>query len=318
MGYLQFDASPLRFYGTAAGWLLLHQPETASLCSVKVVLRSRQEAPCRLLRRLSCNVLLALIASTILLALNVAAGGGSVILARRLQSRLDIAAASSSLSSLCANGSDTVSAMRRQVKGFSSWSRPMLPDHADLAATEQAQRDISAAPLRRYRRFHRCPDSVSDTLTGQADLEAVVPFNASRSRGAGGTGTGAARGDAGDVWREAHPFSIPKPQCRSTVAPFMQPALSASFAVRLAASSLSLSLSSNATGFDQDDAAGLAVERTFDYHLLEKRMLLEAAACKCTLQMQPSALPVYPRACRQRSICSSGVACHPHACCACP
>ena len=71
----------------------------------------------------------------------------------------------------------------------------------------------------------------------------------------------------------------------------MQLALSASSAVRPA-----VSLFSNTTGFDQDDAAGLAVERAFDYHLLEKRLLLEAAACECTLQMQPSARPVYPRA----------------------
>ena len=33
--------------------------------------------------------------------------------------------------------------------------------------------------------------------------------------------------------------------------------------------------------------------------------------------MQPSARPVYPRACRPRSTCSSGRACRPHACCAC-
>ena len=37
-----------------------------------------------------------------------------------------------------------------------------------------------------------------------------------------------------------------------------------------------------ATGFDQDDAAGLAAERAFDDHLLEKRMLLHAAACAPT------------------------------------
>ena len=90
-------------------------------------------------------IILALIASTIFHALNVAVGGGSVILAWRLQSRLDISAASSSLSSLCADGSDTVSAMRRPVQGFSGWSRPMLPDHADLAATEQAQREAARA-----------------------------------------------------------------------------------------------------------------------------------------------------------------------------
>ena len=51
---------------------------------------------------------------------------------------------------------------------------------------------------------------------------------------------------------------------------------------------LSASLSRNATGFDQDNAAGLAAECASDYHLLETRLLFEADACECTLQMQPS------------------------------
>ena len=72
---------------------------------------------------------------------------------------------------------------------------------------------------------------------------------------------------------------------------------------RSSSSPATLFLSSNATGFDQDDAAGLAAERAFDCHLLEKGMLLEAAACECTLQMQPSTRPVYLRACRPRSSC---------------
>ena len=199
-GYFQFDAPSRRFFGRMASASSTRDsasalrdvgPEIAAGSSVLFI---------------ASVIFLALIASAIFLALNVAAGGGSVILAGLLQSRLDISAASSSLSSLCAVGSDTVSAMRRPVKGFSGWSRPMLPNHADFAATEQAQRDISAAPLRRYRRFLRCPDSVSDLLRGQA----VVAFNASRSRGAGGTGTGVARGDSGEVRREAHPMSIPK------------------------------------------------------------------------------------------------------------
>ena len=37
--------------------------------------------------------------------------------------------------------------------------------------------------------------------------------------------------------------------------------------------------SGNKTGFDQDDAAGLAAERAIDDQLLGKRMLLEDAAC---------------------------------------
>ena len=71
----------------------------------------------------------------------------------------------------------------------------------------------------------------------------------------------------------------------------------------------SLSLSSNATGFDQDDTAGLAAERAIDYYLLENSILFETAACKCTLQIQPSARPFYSCACRPHSTCSSGRAC---------
>ena len=63
-------------------------------------------------------------------------------------------------------------------------------------------------------------------------------------------------------------------------------------------------LSRNATRLNQDDVAGLAAESAFDYDSLEKRMLLEAAAWECTLQMQYT--------------CSSGRACHPEAFCACP
>ena len=141
---------------------------------------------------------------------------------------------------------------------------------------------FSRPPSARYRRFCRCSDSVSDTRTKQA----VVPPNASQSRGAGGTGPGAARGGPGEVRRDAHP-SIPISPRRSTVAPSMQLALSASSAVRPAAS-----LSSNATGFDQDDAAGLAAERAFDYHCSRSAYCLKLMH-KCTLQMQPCARPVY-------------------------
>ena len=83
---------------------------------------------------------------------------------------------------------------------------------------------------------------------------------------------------------------------------------------RLPARSL-ISFSRNATGFDQDNAAGLAAERAFDYHLLKKRMLLEAAACKCTLQMQTSARPLQaslsPRLLKRLSLPSSRLLCLP-------
>ena len=106
--------------------------------------------------------------------------------------------------------------------------------------------------------------------------------------------------------REAH-LSIPILQRRSTMAPFLQPSRSACSAVWPAASShqqaFLFSLSRNATRLNQDDVADLAAESAFDYDPLEKRMLLGAAACECTLQMQHT--------------CSSGRACHLHAFCAC-
>ena len=69
-------------------------------------------------------------------------------------------------------------------------------------------------------------------------------------------GAGAVRGGPGKVRREAHP-SIPVPQRRSTVAPFLQPSRSASSSDRPEASSnqqaFLFSLSRNATRFNQDD-----------------------------------------------------------------
>ena len=74
----------------------------------------------------------------------------------------------------------------------SEWRRP----HPKGVCTAlQSRLDISAAPLSSVPTVSSGPDTVSDTLTGQG----VVPPNASRSRGAGGTGTGAARGDPGEV-----------------------------------------------------------------------------------------------------------------------
>ena len=80
------------------------------------------------------------------------------------------------------------------------------------------------------------------------------------------------------------------------------------------------SLSRNATRFDHDEAAGLDAERAFEYHLLERRMSLEAACVqtnapsRCSNQRGPS----IPQRLDPHSTCSSGRACHPHACSACP
>ena len=95
-----------------------------------------------------------------------------------------------------------------------------------------AARHFGRFPFARRRRFRRCSDSVCDTLTGQR----AVALHVSGSRGAGGTGAGAARGSPCQVRREAHP-SMPILPRRWTLAPFLQLSLSASSAVRPAASS---------------------------------------------------------------------------------
>ena len=99
---------------------------------------------------------------------------------------------------------DSASALRdggpselRNVLCMSSCRSFFLPSSSQMWAEATSSlngvcsRDSTLQPpCARYRRFRRCPDSVSHTLTGQA----VVPPNASRSRGAGGNGPGAARG----------------------------------------------------------------------------------------------------------------------------
>ena len=74
-----------------------------------------------------------------------------------------------------------------------------------------------------------------------------------------------------------------------------QPSLNASASVRPASSSHNqvslLSLSGNATG--PEDVAGVAADRAFDDHLLETRMLLEAAASE-----QTNTTPATPLAAR--------------------
>ena len=73
-------------------------------------------------------------ASAVLLALNLAEGGGSVVLARRLQLRLDISAASSSLSSLCANGSLRQPAVRSDQGAFRCPFATMLALHSKICS----------------------------------------------------------------------------------------------------------------------------------------------------------------------------------------
>ena len=82
------------------------------------------------------------IASIILLALIIAAvGGGDLILQRSLQLRLDISGAPYTRHRPFRRGPDKVSATLTGKE----WSRPMLHDHAELAAQEQAQREAIPA-----------------------------------------------------------------------------------------------------------------------------------------------------------------------------
>ena len=167
----------------------------------------------------------------ILLALIIAAmvGGGGFILARRCQTRPNISAASLSI--------------RRPVEE----SHPALPDHAELAALEPAQREAAWA-----RRGGR--------LTAQFDPRTHRQLPTLSDQG----------------------LSILIPPRRSIVELVLQPSLNASAAVRPAASShqqaFLFSLSKSATHFEQDDATSLAAERAFDNYLLEKCCLLAEAA----------------------------------------
>ena len=166
----------------------------------------------------------------ILLALIVAAvGGGGLILAQRFQSRPNIASLS-----LCADGSVTD-------------MHPTLPDHAELAALEPAQREAAWA-----RRGGR--------LVAQFDPRTHRQLPSDRA------------------------LSILIPPRRSIVELVLQPSLNASATVRPAASShqqaFLFCLSRSATHFDQDDSTGLTAERIF---MLEKCCLLaEVAECELT------------------------------------
>ena len=141
------------------------------------------------------------------------------------------------------------------------------------------------------------------------------------------TGAGARRGCLREVLQEAHPLILLPPR-RSTWAPFLQASPSASSTVLPAASShrqvFIFSFSRNATGVDQDNAAGLAVEHASDYHLLEKRMLLEAAACgktnapaRCSHPRGLSIPAPGSRAAPAQAV-EPAILTAAHACCECP
>ena len=92
--------------------------------------------------------------------------------------------------------------------------------------------------------------SVRDSASALRDGSPGAAAHASGSRGTSGTAAGAARGDPGDVRQEAQ-RSIPIQPRRSTVAPFLQPSLSASSATASSHQQVSLcSLCRNATGFE--------------------------------------------------------------------
>ena len=124
------------------------------------------------------------IVSIIFLAFIVAAvGGGGLILALRLQSRLDISAASfsptvSSLTPYSATGADCfVTEIRWPIMDSFGWSLPVQPDHVELAATEQVQRKAAWA--------RRCRGLICRSLTATSTLGRIARSNASRYRCAG-------------------------------------------------------------------------------------------------------------------------------------
>ena len=107
------------------GWLLLHRPGTAPPRSVMAVLAPRREAMCFSSRRLSS---LPSLSQRWADAASILHG---VVVTTTHFSRFPYA---------------RCRWFRRwPVKGSSGWSRPMLPDHAELAATEQAQREAAWA-----------------------------------------------------------------------------------------------------------------------------------------------------------------------------
>ena len=112
-------------------------------------------------------------------------------------------------------------------------------------------------------------------------------------------GTGAAQGDPGEVLREANLTWI------NPAAPVdcgTLHAASTEHFFRCPASRLvSLSL-------QQRDWLRPG-RRSWPCCRARHRLLSAREACKCTLQIQPSARPFYPCACRPRSTCSSGRVC---------
>ena len=226
---LQFDAHPRRFLGRMA-LISSDQGSGSALRDGDPVVAAGSSMP--------------FIASIILIVLIVAAvGGGGLALARRLHSADSIL--------LGADGS--VTDIR---SGAVEGSHPTLPDHAELAALEPAQREAVWA-----RRGGR--------LTAQFDPRTHRQFPSLVL-------------DQG--------LSI-QPR-RSIMELFLQPSLNASTAVRQAASSLPqaflFSLPSRAMRFDQDDSAGLAAERAFDEHLLQKCCLLTETAERALMNTLPA------------------------------
>ena len=187
-----------------------------------------------------------------------AVGGDGLFLARRRQSRLDISAASfsltdSSLTYCSVTGADcSVTDIRWPIEGSSGWSPSIQKDHAELVASEQEQREAACS---------RGRGLIRRSLTAHFD---------SRTH------------------RRKQCISVLIPPRRSIVELVLQPELSLNVSATEALpyqQAFLYSLPRSATRFDQDDAVGLAAERAFDDHLLEKRCLLTEAVSresKCT------------------------------------
>ena len=224
-----------------------------------------------------------------------AVGGDGLFLARRRQSRLDISAASfsltdSSLTYCSVTGADcSVTDIRWPIEGSSGWSPSIQKDHAELVASEQEQREAACSRGRGLIRRSLTAHFDSRTHRRKQCISVLIPPRRSTcSRGRGLIRRSLTAHFDSRTHRRKQCISVLIPPRRSIVELVLQPELSLNVSATEALpyqQAFLYSLPRSATRFDQDDAVGLAAERAFDDHLLEKRCLLTEAVSresKCT------------------------------------
>lgn len=152
----------------------------------------------------------------------------------------------------------------------SGWSQPLLPDHEELAALEQGQFEAARAK-RGWRPISRELSSCFDKRTHRRLPAVIAPAN-----------------DGGPPLPFPPIPSAPErrsivglalPQCNASAHPQQQPQLAYIFALP--------NHGSDSCCTAQNDAAGLAAERAFAAHLLEKSMLADAEVAQHALYGKP-------------------------------